>query len=82
MVYQFPFGEPVRRLEQQDRTAKPVFVIGVYASAVHAKWINLGKTICQALAVARESEYFESKAKWRRERKRAAHSHTTAAQLD
>jgi hypothetical protein len=35
----FPFGEPLRVVAQQDRTPKKVFVLGVYASAVHAKWV-------------------------------------------
>ena len=34
----FPFGETVKRLVQEDRTPKKVFVLGVYASAVHARW--------------------------------------------
>lgn len=38
MEYFYPFGETVRRLVQQDRTPKHVFVLGVYASAVHARW--------------------------------------------
>ena len=38
MEYFYPFGETVRRLVQQDRTPKQVFVLGVYASAVHARW--------------------------------------------
>lgn len=58
MDYQFPFGEKVKSLMQQDQTPKKVFVLGVYASAVHAKWINNGKTICPALAVASEPYIF------------------------
>lgn len=58
MSYQFPFGEFVRRLEQQDKTPKEVFVLGVYASAVHARWTNGGQTVCQALAIASEPYIF------------------------
>ena len=58
MSYQFPFGEKVKRLEQQDRSPKKVFVLGVYASAVHAKWVNRGSVVCQALAVASEPYIF------------------------
>lgn len=58
MNYQFPFGESLKRLEQMDKTPKRVFVLGVYASAVHAKWINKGKIVCQALAVASEPYIF------------------------
>ncbi len=55
----FPFGQPVRVLEQEDRSPKDVFVLGVYASAVHACWKgNNGKTIVKALAVASEPEIF------------------------
>lgn len=38
MSYYYPFGETVYPLVQQDRTPKKVFVLGVYASAVHARW--------------------------------------------
>src|SRR5438045_1176097 len=55
----YPFGEPVRRLVQQDRTPKDVFVLGVYASAVHARWFDAqGKIRVQALAVASEPTIF------------------------
>jgi uracil-DNA glycosylase len=56
--YYFPFGEVLHRLEQEDKTPKKVFVLGVYASAVHARWRNGNKTICQALAVASEPRIF------------------------
>lgn len=58
MNYQYPFGQTVTPLRQQDRTPKKVFVLGVYASAVHARWKKDGKTICQALAVASEPRIF------------------------
>lgn len=58
MEYKYPFGEIVQSLVQQDRTAKQVFVLGVYASAVHARWRKGDKTICQALAVASEPRIF------------------------
>ena len=58
MNYQFPFGEYVKKLKQQDKTPKKFFVLGVYASAVHAKWIIGKETICQALAVASEPYIF------------------------
>ena len=49
----FPFGLPVRRAAQEDRCAKRVFVRGVYASAVHARWIDAeGTTLIRALGVA------------------------------
>lgn len=51
----FPFGQPVQRIAQQDRSPKKVFVLGVYASAVHARWIGPdGKKVVTALAVASE----------------------------
>jgi uracil-DNA glycosylase len=51
----FPFGQPVRRVVQQDRQPKKVFVLGVYASAVHARWVGPdGKDKIRALAVASE----------------------------
>jgi len=55
----FPFGQPVKTLTQEDRTPKKVFVLGVYASAVHATWKDPdGKIIVQALAVASEPYIF------------------------
>lgn len=56
---QFPFGQPLKLIRQRDRTPKKVFVLGVYASAVHAKWHSAkGKLLCRALAVASEPEIF------------------------
>ncbi len=56
----FPFGEPVKKVEQQDRDGpKPMFVLGVYASAVHARWLDpAGRTVVRALAVASEPGIF------------------------
>lgn len=55
----FPFGEPVLKVEQKDKRPKKVFILGVYASAVHAKWISAsGKTLINALAVASEPYIF------------------------
>ncbi len=58
MDYYFPFGETVKPLVQEDRTPKKVFVLGVYASAVHARWTNGASTKCNALAVASEPRIF------------------------
>ncbi len=58
MAYYYPFGEEVHKVVQQDRSYKKVFVLGVYASAVHARWKKDDKTICQALAVASEPRIF------------------------
>lgn len=55
----FPFGQSVQEVVQTDRTPKKVFVLGVYASAVHARWMNKeGKTVVNALAVASEPYIF------------------------
>lgn len=63
-VYYFPFGQELKRVEQKDRTPKKAFVLGVYASAVHARWIDKdGKQKVSALAVASEPEIF-----WRGEK--------------
>lgn len=57
--YYFPFGQPLRRVQQSDRSPKSVFVLGVYASAVHARWVDSeGKQKIAALAVASEPEVF------------------------
>ena len=51
----FPFGQSVQRVVQDDRRPKCVFVLGVYASAVHARWIDeKGATLIRALGVASE----------------------------
>jgi len=55
----FPFGQPIRTVRQLKRGSKRIFVLGVYASAVHAKWIGTdGKTRVKALGVASEPEIF------------------------
>ena len=58
MMYYYPFGEPLHRVVQQDRTPKKVFVLGVYASAVHARWKQGNEVKCAALAVASEPRVF------------------------
>jgi uracil-DNA glycosylase len=58
MAYYFPFGQKLKPLVQEDCTPKKVFVLGVYASAVHARWKRDGQIICQALAVASEPRIF------------------------
>ncbi len=58
MSYYFPFGQKLHPLVQEDKTPKKVFVLGVYASAVHARWKKDNKIICQALAVASEPRIF------------------------
>ncbi len=60
----FPFGQQVQKVIQKDRTQKQVFVLGVYASAVHARWIGADNKIkVKALAVASEPYIF-----WRGDR--------------
>lgn len=55
----FPFGQPVVTVEQADRNPAPVFVLGVYGSAVHARWLApTGQERVQALPVAAEPEPF------------------------
>jgi len=55
----FPFGQPLKKVIQINRTPKKAFVIGVYASAVHARWIDSnGIQKVAALAVASEPEIF------------------------
>ncbi len=59
MDYVFPFGRPLKRLVQADRSPKKVFVLGVYASAVHARWVGPDNRIkVRALAVASEPYIF------------------------
>jgi hypothetical protein len=55
----FPFGQEVKKVEQADRSPKLVFCLGVYASAVHARWIGPdNRTRIRAVAVASEPEIF------------------------
>ncbi len=55
----FPFGQPILPLIQRDRTPKRVFVLGVYASAVHARWVGEdGRQKISAVGVASEPEIF------------------------
>jgi hypothetical protein len=57
--YYFPFGMPLTKVEQQDRSPKKLFVLGVYASAVHARWIDKqGRQKVAAMAVASEPTIF------------------------
>ena len=58
MAYLFPFGQELHPLVQEDKSPKKAFVLGVYASAVHARWKKDGQIICQALAVASEPRIF------------------------
>lgn len=58
-TYHFPFGQPVKDVKQKDRSPKHTFVLGVYASAVHATWKDAdGKMLVRAMAVASEPEIF------------------------
>ncbi len=55
----FPFGQALKPVIQKDQSPKKVFVLGVYASAVHARWLNPdGKQIVSAFAVASEPDIF------------------------
>ncbi len=57
--YYFPFGQRLRKVQQTDITPKKTFVLGVYASAVHARCIDKeGNQMVAALAVASEPEIF------------------------
>jgi len=55
----FPFGQKLKDVVQLEREQKDIFVLGVYASAVHAKWLDIyNRVIIQALAVASEPYIF------------------------
>ena len=55
----FPFGQHLQPVTQQEQSPKKVFILGVYASAVHARWIGAdSKTKIMALAVASEPYIF------------------------
>lgn len=51
----FPFGRRILPVSQTDRRRKRLFILGVYASAVHAHWKDAeGRTLVRAVAVASE----------------------------
>jgi len=55
----FPFGIPVEKVEQRDRSPKKVFVLGVYSNPVNARWLFPdGKTFIMAVAIANEPEIY------------------------
>ena len=59
MNYTFPFGQQLTAVKQDDRSPKKIFVLGVYASAVHARWRGVdGKIKIKAIAVASEPYVF------------------------
>lgn len=54
-THKFPFGQVLKEVVQTDTSSKEIFILGVYASAVHAKWIDPnGRIVIKALAVASE----------------------------
>ena len=57
----FPFGKKVLKVSQTDRTPKPVFVLGVYSSAVFAQF-NYYKTdtVIRNIPIDNEPEIFWS----------------------
>lgn len=59
VVGTYPFGAKLVPVVQRDRSPRRVFVLGVYSSAVHARWIGPDGRICvRALAVAAEPVIF------------------------
>ena len=59
IIGKFPFGQLIHPVSQKDKGRKPVFVLGVYASAVHARWEGPGNMKgIRAVAVASEPEIF------------------------
>jgi hypothetical protein len=57
--FYFPFGQKLSKVSQADTSPKKAFVLGVYASAVHARWVDQnGLQKVAALAVATEPSIF------------------------
>jgi len=55
----FPFGNPVKKVEQKDRTPKKVFVLGTYSNAVNVRWFTPDeKTYIMGLAIDNEPDIF------------------------
>jgi hypothetical protein len=51
MIGKFPFGEEVHKVVQQERAPKPVFILEVYANAVHARWVDVNERTVVELIV-------------------------------
>ena len=59
MAEQFPFGQPIQPVTWPHPGRKQVLIIGVYPSAVHARWVDVdGRIRIRAVAVANEPEPF------------------------
>ena len=57
--YTLPFGQELKIVKQVDTNPKKIFVLGVYASAIHAKWFDSEENLLiKALAVASEPSIF------------------------
>ncbi len=55
----FPFGEPIVKIIHPGRAQKRVFLLGYYASSVHAKWISKdNQVLVKDLPVASEPGLF------------------------
>jgi hypothetical protein len=54
----YPFGQPVGPVIWRQPGPKPVLIIGVYPSAVPARWIGADGRSIRAVAVADEPEPF------------------------
>lgn len=55
----FPFGQPVKKLAQPDRTSKQVLVLGIYPGVIHARWLGSdGALKVSTLPVASEPDLF------------------------
>jgi len=55
----FPFGNPVKKVEQKERISRRVFVLGVHSSAINVRWITHDeKTFVMALAIDNEPDIY------------------------
>lgn len=58
-MYSYPFGRKLKPVQPTPLRTQTVMVIGVYPSAVHARWVSpSGKTLIKAVAVDNEPEPF------------------------
>src|SRR5438477_1553938 len=62
LPFMFPFGQRMERVvHRPDGRHKRAFVLGIYSSAVHARWVGSdGAQKVSALAVSSEPEIFWS----------------------
>jgi len=69
MPGQFPFGAPVLARAPSADTARPLFVLGAYPSALHVRWTAPDGASIAAMPVDNEPEPFLERNRRRQSRR-------------